>query len=152
MSTHAQENVNLFIPLILVIFVGSIVTIGVYLASNSQRETSDTRYIQQEVPELDSREISQRIDKCTQESSIQQKDWCYLEIAKNYERNVCDRISQDNFNLYCRAIIRSSPGLCKSIGVDPMRDACYISLAQKMQDKSLCDETQRESFCKALFE
>lgn len=151
MENQAQERVNLFIPLLVIIFVGSIVVIIYYVSERADENIIRANIPVEEIPELTLQEAEQKISECSSGRTIHQQDWCYLNIAKSFRIDSCARIINHDFKKYCEAIILSDVKNCDDIYANSVQDACYISLATITRDVSICAKSQRKDFCESLF-
>ncbi len=84
---------------------------------------------------------------------------CYEEIAiEKQNPSLCDNLSnqedQQGCFLTAQAVIAQDEQICSGITFSPHRDNCYILLAWKKQDRSLCDRLEHfeKSVCTAGFD
>jgi hypothetical protein len=157
MRKKGQERANLFIPiLILAVFI-AVGVVVYYLARNTDIPTAgdelrndmatlNTAIIEELTPE----EEQEQIQECNLKASTHQKDWCYLELAKDNRIDVCEMIVQVDFKSYCTAVITTDASECDSIATGSIKDACYISIAQLRLDRSICKKTSRQAYCETL--
>lgn len=157
MQKKGQQRVNLFFPILIILVLGAVGVVIYYVTGAFNVQTADKelrndmqRLNKPDIEELSDTEQQQKINECKTTPSAHQKDWCYLELAKNYDIDACNDIIQIDFKSYCNAIITGETSSCKDIATGSIKDACYISLAQLTLNPSLCKQTSRVEYCKSL--
>lgn len=155
MESQAQERVNLFVPVIIIIFIVSIFIVFNYIRGDISVDESLRREIReeirQEIPELTLAEIEEKILECTVGRTVQQQDWCNLNLARNYRINSCNVIVNQDSKRFCEAIIEEDVQKCDLIFANSVQDGCYITMATIIRDISICRKSGREEFCNSLF-
>lgn len=151
MEGQAQERVNLFIPIIIIIFIVSIFIVVNYIRGDVSTEYSLREELREEVPELTLAEIEQKLSECTSGRTVQQQDWCNLNLARTYRINSCSSIVNQDSQMFCEAIIEKDVKKCDQIYANSLQDGCYITLATIVRDASICRKSGRRDFCNSLF-
>ncbi len=148
-ETKGQQNVNLVIPVLIILIVGSLAIIIYYASLSLESNNTPVNTEGEELPELTEEETLEKISACDSGISDHQKDWCYLDLAKKYRIDSCQKIIQDDFKKYCKALVNKDSSECENIISTSARDACYISMAIILNDKKLCEKSARQEFCES---
>ncbi len=151
MENQAQERINLFIPIVLIIFLVSIFIVFNYMRGERDIESPVLESLVEEIPELTVAEIERKLEECKISRTIQQQDWCKLNLARSYRIDTCSEIVNTDSKYFCEAIIEKNVRKCDSIFANSLQDSCYITLATIVRDVSICRRSEREEFCRSLF-
>ncbi|MFP4117365.1 MAG: hypothetical protein ACLFTR_00420 [Candidatus Woesearchaeota archaeon] len=150
MSSVAMLPMKVLIPLLFVLAVGSVVFLVDYYAGEGDPylEEHEAGEVTMDVPEISKREADSRTESCFEDhSGVQQRDWCYLNLAKEYRIDACEEIIQKDYEKFCQSIIDATPSACSEIDSSSLEESCLIVMAQLLEDSSLCDETSRKEYC-----
>ena len=146
------ETINLLIPILIIGFLVAVGIIAYYTVqysgfslSNENKEIEEKK-----VTSLSLEESAEKQKECNLKLNINQRDWCYLNLAKTHFIETCNKIIQGNFKSYCNAIIYSDENYCKDIVNIPLKDSCYISIARSEQNKKICKYAERKDYCESL--
>ncbi len=102
--------------------------------------------------ELSRREIQRKIDTCDDENTLeQQRDWCYLNLAREHRIDACDLIISSDHARFCVSVVNLDIEKCDSIGSAQLRDSCVMTLAKIFDDESLCEDVSRTEHCLSQF-
>lgn len=154
MSRKDGEKVNVIVLLLILISIATLGIVFFYIAKFagpiqggvvSETETNSIEKVVYTQEETDTKNA-----ECSAIGNINQKDWCLLDLAKEYSVDRCSEIEQPQFKSYCTAIITQNDKECEDIIAQNVKDACYISLAQETGKEKLCKKTSREEFCLSL--
>lgn len=155
MGKQGQEKINLIIPAILLVLAIALSVVIYYVSDfyssvvgpDEVEEITKPTSMNSKLSILEQKEA---LKVCSEKVTINQKDWCYLDIAKNNFVDSCENIAQDHFKNYCMAIIKSSSTYCDEIIQTSVKNACYIAVAQNTKNENLCKKTTREEYCLSL--
>ncbi len=80
-----------------------------------------------------------------------EKNDCYFSVAKaKKDTSLCEKITSNDYRIYCRAILTTDSTLCKNINemwyAFPSRNVCYEEIAKITLDASLCENMYRDEY------
>ncbi len=152
MSKKDGEKVNIVVLLLILISVATLGIVFFYVAkfAGSAQNANETESIKVSEKVYSQEEIDVKSAECDSIGNLNQKDWCLLDLAKEYHVDKCSDMTQPQFKSYCTAIMTKNEKMCEDILTQTVKDACYISLAQITGKERLCKKTSREEFCLSL--
>lgn len=149
-GTLRNGKVSLLVPLLLFFAVGTFIVILSYYSTPDEYRLLDFDFanITIAVTELSSLQQESLIQNCFDENpNVQQRDWCYMNLAREYRIDACDDIIQTDHSRFCKSIIDARPSKCLEISSTSLRESCFIVMAQLLKEPSICEFTDRQEYC-----